>query len=51
MIEQINDRVARQSHKLVYGFSDAQLSVVSRRFGMKYTADPVETLDLKTPKS
>ena len=25
MIEQINDRVARQSHKHVFGFSDAQL--------------------------
>jgi hypothetical protein len=25
MIEQINERVARQSHKYVFGFSDAQL--------------------------
>jgi hypothetical protein len=50
MIEQINDRVVRQSHKFVYGFSDAQLSFVSRRLGMKYTSDPVENLPLGIPE-
>lgn len=46
MIEQVNERVTRQSHKYVYGFSDAQLAFVSARLGMKYTADPVENLKL-----
>jgi hypothetical protein len=41
MIEQINERVARQSHKYVFGFDDAQLRFVSRRLGMKYTANPI----------
>ncbi len=44
MIEQINERVARQSHKYVFGFSDAQLLFVSRRLGMKYTANPIENM-------
>lgn len=44
MIEQINDRVARQSHRLVFGFSDAQLVFVSRRLGMKYTSSPIENM-------
>lgn len=44
MIEQINERVARQSQKYVFGFSDAQLLFVSRRLGMKYTANPIENM-------
>jgi len=50
LIQQINDRVARQSRKFVYGFSDAQLSFVSARLGMKYTADPLENFSLDVPK-
>lgn len=51
MIEQINDRIVKQSHQLVYGFSDAQLSFVTRRFGLKYTSNPVEEMDFNIPKS
>jgi hypothetical protein len=50
LIQQINDRVARQSRKFVYGFSDAQLSFVSARLGMKYTADPLENFSLEVPQ-
>jgi len=50
MVQQINDRVALQSHKFVYGFSDVQLSFVSARLGMKYTAHPVENLKLDVHK-
>jgi hypothetical protein len=50
MIEQVNERVTRQSHKYVYGFSDAQLAFVSARLGMKYTADPVENLNMDVHK-
>jgi hypothetical protein len=49
LIQQINDRVARQSRKFVNGFSDAQLNFVSKRLGMKYTADPLENLPLDVP--
>ena len=44
MIEQVNERVTRQSHKYVFGFNDAQLLFVSRRLGMKYTANPIENM-------
>lgn len=50
MVEQINDRVAKQSYRYVYGFSDAQLTFVSARLGMKYTASPVENMNLPTRK-
>ena len=42
MIQQVNDRVARQARQFVYGYDDAQFSFVSKRIGMKYTADPIE---------
>ena len=44
LISQINNRVACQSRKYVYGRDDAQLSFVSKRLGKKYTADPLEHL-------
>jgi hypothetical protein len=43
-IPQINNRVACQSRKYVYGRDDAQLSFVSKRLGKRYTADPLEHL-------
>jgi uncharacterized protein DUF4238 len=43
-IEQINNRVACQSRKYVYGSDDRQLAFVSKRLGLKYTADPMENL-------
>jgi hypothetical protein len=43
-IPQINDRVACQSRKYVYGADDSQLLFVSKRLGRKYTADPLESL-------
>ncbi len=46
LIPQIYDRVAKQSRKFVYGYDDAQLVFVSKRLGMKYTADPLEKLSL-----
>jgi len=42
LIQQVNERVTRQSRKYVYGYDDAQLTFVSKRLGMKYTADPIE---------
>jgi hypothetical protein len=44
LIPKINDRIACQSRKYVYGTNDAQLSFVSKRLGKKYTADPLEHL-------
>jgi hypothetical protein len=49
LIPQINDRVALQSRKYVYGYSDAQLSFVSSRLGQAWTADPLENLKLEIP--
>jgi hypothetical protein len=46
MIQQINERVALQSHKYVYGYSEAQISFVSSRLGQAWTADPLENLKL-----
>ena len=43
-IAQINDRVASQAIKYVYGTDDKQLPFVSKRLGLKYTADPLENL-------
>lgn len=40
----VNDRVASQARKYVYGTDDKQLAFVSRRLGLKYTADPLENL-------
>jgi Protein of unknown function (DUF4238) len=49
LIQQINERVALQSRKYVYGYSDAQLSFVSTRLGSAWTADPLENLPLDVP--
>lgn len=46
LIPQVNERVANQSRKYVWGVSDAQLSFVSRRLGNAWTADPVENLTI-----
>ena len=43
-IPAINDRVASQSRKYVYGTDDKQLSFVSKRLGLSHTADPLENL-------
>ena len=49
LIQQVNERVALQSRKYVYGYSDAQLSFVSSRLGSAWTADPLENLLLDVP--
>jgi Protein of unknown function (DUF4238) len=49
LIQQVNERVALQSRKYVYGYSDAQLSFVSSRLGSAWTADPLENLALDVP--
>jgi hypothetical protein len=43
----INDRVASQARKYVYGTDDKQLAFVSKRLGLKYTADPTENLSFE----
>jgi hypothetical protein len=50
LIQQINERVTRQSRKFVYGYDDAQLAFLSKRLGMKYTADPLENISLDVPR-
>ena len=47
-IEQVNERVACQSRKYVYGTDDKQLAFVSKRLGLAYTADPLENLSFDT---
>jgi hypothetical protein len=47
LIQQVNERVANQSRKYVWGLSDAQLSFVARRLGNAWTADPVENLTVE----
>jgi hypothetical protein len=47
-IEQVNERVACQSRKYVYGTDDEQLAFVSKRLGLAYTADPLESLSFDT---
>ena len=49
LVQQVNERVALQSRKYVYGYSDAQLSFVSSRLGSAWTADPLENLSLDIP--
>ena len=49
LIQQANERVALQSRRYVYGYSDAQLSFVSSRLGRAWTADPIENLSLDIP--
>jgi hypothetical protein len=46
-IPAINERVACQSRKYVYGTDDKQLSFVSKRLGLSYTADPLENLSVE----
>ena len=43
-IRRINHRIACQSRKFVYSTDETQLSFVSKRLGLKYTADPLEGL-------
>ena len=43
-VEIVNDRVASQARKYVYGTDDKQLTFVSERLGRKYIADPTENL-------
>jgi hypothetical protein len=43
-VQKINERVACQSRKYVFGRDDKQLKFVSRRLGLKYTADPIENI-------
>jgi Protein of unknown function (DUF4238) len=49
LIQQVNERVALQSRKYVYGYSEAQLSFVSSRLGQAWTADPLENLSIDIP--
>jgi hypothetical protein len=49
LFHKINERVALQSHKYVYGFDDAQFDFVAPRLGQKYTATPVEEMKLPLP--
>jgi hypothetical protein len=43
-IPQINDSVACQSRKYVFGCDCTQFEFVSKRLGLKHTADPLENL-------
>jgi uncharacterized protein DUF4238 len=43
----VNDRVASQARKYVYGTDDRQLAFVSKRLGRMYTADPTESLSFE----
>lgn len=49
IFRQVNERVARQSRKYVYGSNDSQLDFVSKRLGSAWTADPLENLSLELP--
>jgi hypothetical protein len=44
----VNDRIASQARKYVYGKDDKQLLFVSKRLGRKYPADPTENLSFET---
>jgi Protein of unknown function (DUF4238) len=46
-IAQINDRVALQSRKYVWGTDDTQLTFVARRLGHAITADPMEAMSIE----
>jgi Protein of unknown function (DUF4238) len=43
-VEAVNDRVASQARKYVYGTDDKQFEFVSTRLGRQWTADPTESL-------
>jgi len=47
LIPEVNERVALQSRKYVWGFSDVQLSFVAKRLGKAWTADPVENITVE----
>jgi hypothetical protein len=49
MIQQVNERVALQARKYVYGLSDQQFNFVAARFGKKYTATPLDEVTLPIP--
>jgi hypothetical protein len=42
----INERVASQSRKYVWGTDDKQLAFVAKRLGLAYQADPTESLSV-----
>lgn len=50
LIQQVNERVTKQSRKFVYGYDDAQLRFVSKRLGLKWAADPLEKFAFDIPK-
>jgi tRNA U38,U39,U40 pseudouridine synthase TruA len=50
-IRRINDRIACQSRKYVYGTDETQLSFISKRLGLKHTADPLEGLTYEQLKA
>jgi len=49
MIQQVNERVAVQARKYVYGLSNAQFDFVAARLGKKYTATPFDEMPLPSP--
>jgi hypothetical protein len=46
-VAQVNERVACQSRKYVWGRDDSQLDFVSKRLGRAYAADPLEALTVE----
>jgi len=49
MIQQVNERVALQARKYVYGLSDVHFNFVATRLGKKYTATPLDEMTLPMP--
>jgi hypothetical protein len=49
MIPQVNERVALQARKYVYGLSNQQFNFVAARLGKKYTATPLDEVTLPIP--
>jgi Protein of unknown function (DUF4238) len=49
MIQQVNELVALQARKYVYGLSDQQFNFVVARLGKKYTATPLDEVPLPIP--
>jgi hypothetical protein len=43
LMMQINDRVASQARRYVYGIDDQQLRFIANRFGKKLPSTPLET--------
>jgi hypothetical protein len=46
LMAQVNDRVASQARKFVYGTDDSQLRFVANRLGRMEPATPLETAKL-----